>query len=115
MGDKRRENERVPILRALPGAASVVQAVTIRELGRLGAQVDSTFPLQVDSLHEFKLALGDHPVVVKGRVAHCRVSEVDQNGPVYRSGIEFVEPPEAVSRAIAEFLDGLKEERSGEE
>lgn len=36
----------------------VFQPVAIREIGRGGAQVETVFPLQLDSLHDFRLTLG---------------------------------------------------------
>ena len=42
------------------------------------------------------LTLGARSVVVKGRVAHCSISDVDQEMVAYRSGIEFIDPPERV-------------------
>jgi hypothetical protein len=50
--------------------------------------------------------------VLKGRVAHSRISEVDQEIVTYRSGIEFVEPSDRVRAVIAEFLETLKANRS---
>ena len=54
-------------------------------------QVETGFPLQLDSLHDFRLTLGDRSVVVKGRIAHSRISDVDQDIITYRSGVEFIE------------------------
>jgi len=113
MDEEKREAERIEILGDLSGAATVIQPLAIKELSRRGAQVETSFPLQVDSLHEFRLVLGDHSVVVKGRVAHCRISDVDQSGLVYRAGIEFIEPPSWVADAIAEFIEDLKAGRRG--
>ena len=64
-------------------------------------QVETSFPLQLDSLHDFRLTLGDRSVVVKGRIAHSRISDVDQDIITYRSGVEFIEPSERVAAAIA--------------
>ena len=89
----------------------VFQPLAIKEISPRGAQVESTFPLHVDSLHEFRLSLGDRSVVVKGRVAHCRITDVDQDLVLYRAGIEFVEPGEHVAAAIAEFVKFLKSSR----
>ena len=44
--------------------------------------------------------------MIKGRVAHCSISDVDQE-MVYRPGIEFVDPPERVHSVIAEFIDAI--------
>jgi hypothetical protein len=113
MDEEKREAERIEILGDLPGAATVVQPLAVKELSRRGALVETSFALQVDSLHEFRLTLGNHSVVVKGRVAHCRISDVDQNGVVYRAGVEFVEPASWTADAIAQFIEDLKAGRRG--
>jgi hypothetical protein len=85
--------------------------MTIAQISRGGAQVDTAFPLQLDSLHDFRLALGDQSIVVKGRVAHCRIDKVEQALVTYRSGIEFIEASERVSSVIAAFIAAIKERR----
>ena len=72
-----------------------------------GMQVETSFPLQLDSLHDFRLTLGDRSVVVKGRIAHSRISDVDQDIITYRTGIEFIEPS-----AIAHFVDVLAKQKA---
>ena len=74
--DNKRERERVPILGELRGEVMVFQPISILDISVGGAQVDTAFPLQLDSLHDFRLTLGDRSIVVKGRVAHCRISDV---------------------------------------
>jgi hypothetical protein len=110
---QKREGERVKILGELHGEVMVFQPMAIREIGPCGAQVETSFPLQLDSLHEFRLTLGDRSLVVKGRVAHCSITDVDQELVVYRSGIELVEPSERVASVIAEFLHEIREGRRG--
>jgi hypothetical protein len=46
-------------------------------------------------------------VVVKGRVAHSRISDVDQDIITYRTGVEFIELSDRVAAAIADFVDEL--------
>jgi hypothetical protein len=113
MASEKREGERIEILGDLGGAATVVQPIAIKELSRRGALVETTFALQLESLHDFRLALGDRTVIVKGRVVHCRISDVDQGGVVYRAGIEFVDPPEWAAAAIVSFMEDLKAGRRG--
>jgi hypothetical protein len=107
----RKRDERIQILGELHGEVMVFQPVAIKEISRGGAQVETAFPLQLDSLHEFRLTLGDRSIVVKGRVAHCSISDVDQELVTYRSGIEFVEPSERVFSVIAGFIDAIKDGR----
>lgn len=107
-GDEKRDRERIPILGELRGEVMVFEPMAIKEISRGGAQVETGFPLQLDSLHEFRLTLGDRSVVVKGRVAHCRISDVDQELVTYRAGIEFIEPSERVCAVISEFIEAIK-------
>src|SRR6267143_4022153 len=94
--DKTRRTERFEILGGLPGEVMIFQPIAIKEISRGGAQVETAFPLQLDSLHDFRLTLGDRSIVVKGRVSYCGISDVEHEGVLYRSGIEFIEPSERV-------------------
>jgi hypothetical protein len=108
---EKRDTERIQILGELRGEVMVFQPVAIKEISRGGVQVETAFPLQLDSLHDFRLTLGDKSLVVKGRVAHCSISDVDQELVVYRSGIEFIEASERVDRVVLEFLDAIRDGR----
>jgi hypothetical protein len=107
----KREKERVAPTAQLEGAVMVFQPMTVIQISHNGALVETPFPLQLDSLHEFRLSLGDRSVVVKGRIVHCYVGELRNDVTVYRSGIELVEPSEPVRRAIESFVDALSAAR----
>ncbi|MGQ0732612.1 MAG: PilZ domain-containing protein [Acidobacteriota bacterium] len=109
--DDRRQSDRLELLGLIEGDVLVIQPTQVRELSYRGMQVETRLPIQVDSLHQFRIILGAHAVVVKGRVAHSRISEVDQDVVTYRSGIEFVEPSEAVETAIRAFIEGVAKAR----
>jgi hypothetical protein len=113
MDPDKRDTERVPILGELQGEIMVFQPMLIKEVSRGGATVETRFPMHLNSLHDLRLTLGDRSIVVKGRVVHARISDVDQDIVTYRTGLEFVEPSERVSAAIAEFLQTVKSNRSG--
>jgi|SRR5580704_4302162 hypothetical protein len=103
-----RDDERIEILGELHGEVVVFQPMAIKEISRGGAQVETTFPLQLDSLHELRLTLGERSVILKARVAHCSISDVDQEVVTYRSGVEFVEPSERVFGVISSFIEAIK-------
>src|SRR5437870_1450378 len=107
-GADKRDSERILILGELHGEVMVFQPMAIKDISRGGAQVETAFPLQLDSLHDFRLTLGDRSIVVKGRVAHCSISDVDQELVTYRSGIEFIEPSERVYSVISDFIETIK-------
>jgi hypothetical protein len=112
-GADKRDAERLPILGELHGEVMVFQAMLVRDLSQRGVTVETRFPLQIDSLHDIRLTLGQRSVVVKGRVVHSRISDVDQDAVAYRTGLEFVEPSAVVLGAIVEFLEDVKANRSG--
>jgi len=91
----------------------VFQAMLVRDVSKGGVTVETRFPLQIDSLHDIRLTLGHRSVVVKGRVVHSRISDVDQDAVAYRTGLEFIEPSAAVLGVIVEFLEEVKAHRSG--
>src|SRR5881628_2736477 len=103
-GPDKRDKQRIQILGELHGEVMVFQPVAIKQISRGGAQVETAFPLQLDSLHDFRLTLGDRSVVVKGRVAHCSISDVDQELVVYRSGVEFIEASDRIDKVVLEFI-----------
>ena len=105
--DNKRDVQRIELLGALRGEVMVFQHTAVHQISKGGMQVETSFPLQLDSLHDFRLTLGDRSIVVKGRVAHSRISEFDQEGVTYRTGIEFIEPSEPVAEVISEFVDEL--------
>ena len=105
--DDKRDTDRLQILGDLRGEVMVFQPMSIKEISRGGAQVETGFPLQLDSLHEFRLTLGDRSLVVKGRVVHCSITDVEHELVLYRAGIEFIEPSDRVSTAIADFIDAV--------
>jgi hypothetical protein len=107
----KRDTERIEILGDLQGEVMVFQPLAIREISRHGAQLETAFALQLDSLHDLRLTLGDRSIVVKARVVHCSITDVDQEHVVYRSGVEFIEPADRVNAAIADFLGAIKDGR----
>src|SRR6476469_9973175 len=106
--DDKRDTERIEILGELLGEVMVYEPMAIKEISRGGAQIETGFPFHLDSLHDFRLTLGDRSVVVKGRVVHCTISDVEQELVLYRTGIEFVEPTEHVATAISNFIDAVE-------
>jgi hypothetical protein len=95
----------------VPGEVKIYHSMEIRQVSAGGALIEIGVPLQLDSLHDFRLSLGDRSLVVKARVVHSRVTNVGSDRLTYRTGIEFVDLSEPVSEAIAGFIDALAAER----
>ena len=109
--EDKRDTHRLQILGDLHGEVMVFQPMAIKEISRGGAQIETSFPLHLDSLHDFRLTLGDRSLVVKGRVVHCSITDVEQEQIIYLSGLEFIEPSERVAAAIADFIDAVETSR----
>lgn len=112
MEDKRGA-ERVPILGELQGEMMVFQPMQVKDISRGGATVETRYPLHLNSLHDIRLMVGTKSVILKGRVVHSSISDVEQDIVTYRTGLEFLEMSDRVAAAIEEFLESLKANRSG--
>ena len=108
----KRASERVPIRGSLHGDIMVFEPLLVREVSSKGASIETSFPMQIDSLHDVRLTLGDISVVLKGRVAHSHVSDITHDIVTYRTGIEFVEPSAPVLGVLTAFLEELKASRT---
>lgn len=82
--------------------------MTITEIARGGVQVETPFAFQIDSVHELRLAFGSHPIIVKGRVTHCSVVDVEQESLLYRTGFEFCDLPDRSAEVITSFVEAMK-------
>jgi hypothetical protein len=109
--DDKRDSDRIEILGDLVGEVMLFQPMAIKEISRGGAQIETAFPLQLDSLHDIRLTLGDRSIVVKGRIVHCRIAEVDHDQIVYRSGIEFTDASNGADAVVADFLEAIRSGR----
>jgi hypothetical protein len=106
--DNKRDTERVPVPSPLHGEVKVFQPMTILDVSRGGAQIETPFALQLDSLHDFKISLGTRFIVVKGRIAHCHIGELKEGIVLYRTGVEFIENSGHAQAALEHFVDALK-------
>src|SRR5918994_3880671 len=113
MGGNKRDRERVPLEGQVRGEVMVFQPMTILDISVGGAQIETAFALQLDSLHDFRLSLGDRSIVVKGRIAHCHIGELTEVAALYRTGVEFVDLSEHAHSAITDFLRATKYSRGG--
>jgi c-di-GMP-binding flagellar brake protein YcgR len=110
--ENKRDNERVAVPAPLYGEVKVYQPMTILDISRGGAQIVTPFALQLDSLHDFRISLGERSVVVKGRIAHCHIGELTEGVVLYRTGVEFIEISEHVALAVQSFVEALKAQRA---
>ncbi len=106
--ENKRDTERVPVPSPLYGEVKVYQPMTILDISKGGARVETPFALQLDSLHDFRLSLGERSIIVKGRIAHCHIGELREGIVLYRTGVEFIEVSDHVQNALEHFVEALK-------
>jgi len=106
--ENKRDTVRVPVPSPLHGEVKVFQPMTILDVSHGGAQIETPFALQLDSLHDFRISLGDRSIVVKGRIAHCHIGELREGIVLYRTGVEFIENSGHVQTALEHFVEALK-------
>ena len=111
MEDERRREERLRILGNLQGDVTIVQPVRVMDVSVSGASLEIERALAIESLHDFRLPIGEVSVVVKARVAYCRISDIWPDHVVYRAGVEFVDVLPHVREAIAEHIRDVKTAR----
>jgi hypothetical protein len=112
MPDEKREAPRVPLTEQVGGDVMVLQPMAVRDVSLRGALVETRFPLHLNSLHDLRLDLNGRSIVVKGRVVHSVIADVDDDVLVYWNGVEFVEPSAHAAAAIGEFLRSMEAERT---
>jgi hypothetical protein len=106
--ENRRDMERVPVPSPLYGEVKVYQPMTILDISKGGLQIETPFALQLDSLHDFRISLGERSIVVKGRIANSQIGELTEGVVLYRTGVEFIENPDHAQTAIELFVDALR-------
>lgn len=106
--ENKRDSARVPVPSPLSGEVKVFQPITILDVSASGIKLETPFALQLDSLHDFRISLGERSVVLKGRIAHCHIGELKEGVVIYRTGVEFVETSDHVQAAIEHFVEALK-------
>lgn len=110
--DGKRTHERLELPDPATGEAKTYHSMAIRQLSGGGALIEIAVPLQLNSLYDFRLALGDRSVVVKARVVHSHIGTVATSGVSYHTGIEFVDLSDPVSQVLTTFIDTLKRQRT---
>jgi PilZ domain len=112
MTNEKRETERIPVPGQVTGEITVFQPMMILDISERGAQVETSFKLQLEGLHDLRLSLGAQSVVVKGRIVHCQIRELTEGTVTYRTGIEFIQPSPHAQMAIEAFVETQRAARA---
>ena len=108
MSDNKRDSERVLVPVEVKGEVTVYEPMTILDISVTGALIETKFALQLDSLHDFRLSLGNRSVIVKGRIVHSKIGDLREGGVLYRTGVEFIDASEHAKTAMRSFVQAQK-------
>jgi hypothetical protein len=92
----------------MTGEVTVYEPMTILDMSTTGAQIVTKFPLHLEALHDFRLSLDARSVIIKGRIVHCKIGELNEGVVLYRSGVQFIEPSEHALAAIRAFVEAKR-------
>lgn len=111
MPAERRVNPRITVPGQVTGEVTIFQPVTILNISERGVEVETALQLQLEALHDFRLSLGPHSVVVKGRIVHSRIRELKKGEIIYRIGVEFIQMAPDARLAIEAFVEAQRAAR----
>ena len=93
---------------------SLDQPIIVLEMSLGGMSIETGFPLEVGSLHSFRLTLGDGATIevtarvrVSGRVMHTR-STADGDKVAYVTGLQFVDDDEDQSGGVGDLINRVR-------
>jgi hypothetical protein len=103
MGD-RRQRPRFDVVGQLAGTLDTAVSMSLRDVGRGGAQVESAVQLATGSLHRATLSSDGIEAAVQVCVRHVKPVVSSGGEQRYLIGIEFVSPSPAVLELIERWL-----------
>lgn len=99
VGD-RRSKPRFEILGDLWGRIDTTVSIQVQNIGRGGALLDSSSPLEPDSTHWVTALVDGQPHLIHIRVRHSRRESGSVVQPRFSIGVEFLDLPPAVEQAF---------------
>lgn len=100
-----RARPRIPLETPLPGRANGTERLVIMDVSEGGAMIEHHCLLRPGMIVHVSLSVPQGARIVRGRVAWSRLAATGRapSGArhlVYRSGIEFLDPPDSVLRSL---------------
>jgi hypothetical protein len=109
MTTERRRNPRIQIFGKLHGYLVALDLpVSVTEISLGGMSLDTTIDFPVGVIHEFRLTAGEQsPVVLKGRVMHCRRGAVLDQVSHYVVGVQFIDQDAGTTESVGALIDRI--------
>ena len=108
-GRDRRTSPRIEVLGHVHGhIVSLDARMTALDLGAGGFSMETTFPVDANSEHDFRLVgPTGASFQLRARVAHCRHYTSPDGTPRYVSGLQFTDPAQPADDIIDQLLEVL--------
>jgi hypothetical protein len=108
-GDReRRSTPRVDLTTRLEGQlVTLDEPVVVEQLSAGGMTLRTRVPLPSHLTHEFRVWLGDEPVLLHGQVRHSRVCIADDD-VTFVTGLRFVDAPAGVLERVALLVAAVR-------
>ena len=110
MSNDRRRSARVEILGRVRGHAVLLDtAVIVRDISLVGMAIETPFEFALDTVHDFRLTLGDGAhVVLQARARHCRLLTAAADTTNYLTGFEFVDDAAEGTPSVGDFVNRIR-------
>lgn len=107
---EQRRFPRVEVLGRVRGFLdSLDSPLVVREMSLGGLSIETAFPLEVGSVHELRLAVGESAWVrLRAEVRHCRKTSAPGTSPRFVTGVQFVDAAGAQGASVADLIDTIK-------
>jgi hypothetical protein len=105
----RRQTPRIEVLGHIHGhIVSLDARMTALDLSVGGFSMETTFPVESNEEHDFRLVCPDGTwSQFRARAAYCRRYKTPEGLPRYVSGLQFIEPPDPGDAVIDQLLTVL--------
>ena len=111
MSNDRRRSARVEILGRVRGHAVLLDtAVIVRDISLVGMAIETPFEFALDTVHDFRLTLGDGAhVVLQARARHSRLLTGADDTANYLTGFEFIDDDAAEGTpSVGDFVNRIR-------
>jgi hypothetical protein len=113
---ERRKNPRFVLGKGTKGRTSAVDEVSLVNLSLGGAMIEHATVVQPDTISALDLELQQKTFSLRCRIVWSQVDRqgLDPEGKevtIYRTGLEFFDPPDEIQRVISDYVQWIIEEK----
>ena len=113
---ERRKNPRFVLGKETKGRTSAVDEVSLVNLSLSGAMIEHAAVVEPETISSLDLELQQKTFSLRCRVVWSQVDRQEpdpegKEGTIYRTGLEFLDPPDEIQQAISDYVQWIIEEK----